>query len=133
MLSQSSQEDLVLAQDFYRALFNLFYESCAPSIQLLLKHCTFGIAPSDGGHRTFFIIAPDQDFAEELVEEIDSIVNQVSRITVGVKQTAICFVPAEKQSVYRAMNYEPSQIPSNFLMGQIFDNYSWVEEDMGLA
>ncbi|MBC6477424.1 MAG: hypothetical protein GDA56_06150 [Hormoscilla sp. GM7CHS1pb] len=130
MLSQSSQDDRVLAQDFYRALFNLFYESCEASIQRLLKLCTFGIAPSEGGHRTFFIIAPDQELAEELVEEIDSIVNQVSRITVGVKQTAICFVPEEKQSAYRAMNYEPSQIPSNFLLGQIFDNYSWVEEDI---
>ncbi|MGK7900327.1 MAG: hypothetical protein AB4352_02735 [Hormoscilla sp.] len=130
MLSQSSQDDRVLAQDFYRALFNLFYESCDPLIQLLLKYCTFGIAPSDRGQRTFFIIAPDQEMAEELVEEIDSIVKQVSRLTVGVKQTAICFVPDEKQSAYCAMNYDPSQIPSNFLMGQIFDNHSWVEEDI---
>jgi len=130
MFSQSSQDDRVLAQDFYRALFNLFYESCAPSIQRRLKLCTFGIAPSEDGHRTFFIIAPDQDLASELVEEIDSLINQVSRITVGVKQTAICFVPAEKQSAYRAMKYEPSQIPSNFLLGQIFENYSVVEEDI---
>jgi len=68
MLSQSSQEDRVLAQDFYRALFNLFYESCNGYIQRILKECIFGIAPSDSGQRTFFIIAPDQDLAEELVE-----------------------------------------------------------------
>lgn len=130
MLSQSNQEDIVLAQDFYRALFNLFYESCDPLIQLLLKDCTFGIAPSDRSQRTFFIIAPDQELASELVEEIDSIVNQVSRLTVGVKQTAICFVPVEKQSAYRAMNYDPSQIISNFLMGQIFDNPASTAEDL---
>ena len=130
MLSQSNQEDLVLAQDFYRALFNLFYESCDASIQRLLKDCTFGIAPSDGGQRTFFIIAPDQEMAEELVEEIDGIVKQVSRLTVGVKQTAICFVPVEKQLAYREMNHDPSQILSNFLMGQIFDNPASIAEDL---
>jgi len=130
MLSQLSQEDRVLSQDFYQALFNLFYKSCDADIQRLLKQCSFSIALSESDDKIFFIIAPNQALASELVKKIDSIVNQVSRIAVGMKKTAISFVPAEKQSAYYAMNSEPSQISSSFILGKIFDNHSWVEEDI---
>lgn len=136
MLSKSEFDDQLLTQSFYQALFNRFYQSCVrasdaehkSATQSLLSECTFGIAPSPTGVQTFFIIAPDQQMAETLTEHVQEIVSCASQIMAGVQQTAICFVPVEKQAEFRAELRECKPFSPKFLLGKIFQHPSQVDE-----
>lgn len=127
MSSTADFSDRLLTKDFYRALFNRFYESCDLSSQASLSQCTLGIAPSQNGVRTFFIVAPNQRVAEDLTQEVDSLLKKVVRLMPGVDQTAICFVPVERQQDYQAVDQDLTQGATQFMLGKIFNNPSEAE------
>ncbi|MCD8486620.1 MAG: hypothetical protein LRZ84_07710 [Desertifilum sp.] len=128
MLSKSEFDDQLLTQSFYQALFNRFYQSCVRAgdrdnnraLQTLLSECTFGIAPSPTGVQTLFIIAPDQESAQLLTEYVPTLVSCAMEIMGGVNQTAICFVPVEKQAEFKAELRECKPFSPKFLLGKIF-------------
>lgn len=126
MLSQSSfsSDNRVLTQSFYRTLFYHFSESCDDPTQILLSKCQLAILPSEKGIVTFFIVAPSQQVAEGLVNQGNHIIDRVSRIMMGIRQTAICFVPIEYQEEYQALKPNISEIPYHFLVGKVYDNFS---------
>lgn len=126
MLSQSSfsSDNQVLTQSFYRALFYHFSESCDDPTQILLSKCQLAILPSDHGILTFFIVAPNQQVAEALVNQVNHIVDRASQIMIGIKQTAICFIPAEYEQEYQNLKPNLSEIPYNFLVGKVYENFS---------
>lgn len=120
MISKPSFNDRTLPESFYRALVNRFCESFSSSIEELLDECNFGIAPNPAGVKTFFIMAPSLDVAEQLIENIDSILNRVSELLVGVEQTAICLVPPESQIDNPGGRKEVNLHPPKFMLGKIF-------------
>jgi hypothetical protein len=122
MLSQSSFDDQALAECFYGELFNRFYNSCNSSLQLVLYGCSFGIAPNQNGIRTFFIVAPTLDVAEQLIQSIDGLLKPVVRLMPGVEQTAICFVPPESQVENSTERNKSRQYTYNFIIGKFFPN-----------
>ncbi len=124
MFPTSDANNRVLTKSFYRTLFNYFYEACPETIQAILSECTLGIAPGQDGRRTFFIVAPNQEIAEALTEQVDSIVQLAARLMPGVDQTAICFVPVEHQQAYQSAAQDLSQCPTKFMLGKIFPNPS---------
>lgn len=97
MLYQPIFGDRALSESLYRTLVNRFHESLSLSAQVLLNECTLGFAPSPDGVKTFFIVSPSLAVAEELMAEIDSLVNQVATLMVGVGLLAICLNPSENQ------------------------------------
>jgi hypothetical protein len=97
MLYQPIFGDRALSESLYRTLINRFHESLSLSAQVLLNECTLGFAPSPNGVKTFFIVAPSLAVAEQLIAEIDSLVNQVATLMVGVGLLAICLNPSEHQ------------------------------------
>lgn len=122
MFPTSDANNRVLTKSFYRALFNHFYEACTESIQGIVSDCTLGIAPGQDGRRTFFIVAPNQEVAEALTQQVDQILQLAARMMPGVDQTAICFVPVEHQQEYQAVAQDLSQCPTKFMLGKIFPN-----------
>lgn len=124
MISKPSFDDRTLAESFYRALVNRFCNSFNKSIEELLDTCSFGIAPSSAGAKTFFIIAPSLEVAEQLSQNIDSIVNRVAELMVGVEQTAICLVPPESQVDNPACTKDLTLQSPKFIMGKIFPHTS---------
>lgn len=125
MLSRPSFDDRTLAESFYQALLHRFCDSFDGSTRSLLDNCTFGIAPSQTGVKTFFILAPSLDVAKQLAESIGSIITQVTNLMPGVVQTAICVVPPEIAE--DSTNPEDlGQFPPKFMMGKIFSHPSEV-------
>ncbi|NER32560.1 MAG: hypothetical protein F6J93_00505 [Oscillatoria sp. SIO1A7] len=121
MLSQPIFDDSSLAESFYSAIFELFCRSCQSEVRELLSECRFGIAPLKGnsdsgpsGEKTFFIVAPCLDVAEQLLQEADSIIEQVANIMAGVEQTVICILPNGQQDL--------QQFPPKSMVGKIFRN-----------
>ncbi|MCW6050039.1 hypothetical protein QUB60_03230 [Microcoleus sp. A2-C5] len=94
MLSQPVFGDRSLTQAFDRAVIARFDEPLSLSTQALLEECTLGFAPCPEGVKTFFIIAPSLDVADELIERIDSILDRVVELMAGVKQVGLCIFPA---------------------------------------
>lgn len=129
MISKPSFDDRTLAESFYRALVNRFCNSFNNSIQELLDPCSFGIAPSPAGTKTFFIIAPSLEVAEQLSQSIDSIVNRVAELMVGVEQTAICLVPPESQVDNPACTNKLTLEFPKFILGKIFPHTSRARAD----
>lgn len=120
MLSKRSFEDRTLAESFYRALFNHFCDAFNVATQALLSDCNFGFAPSQAGQKTFFIVAPSLEVAEQLTQRIDSILNRVAELMVGVDRTAICFAPRAEHEDTPGETKEPQQFPPKFMLGKIF-------------
>lgn len=123
MLFRPSFDDRTLAESFYQTLLQRFCDSFERPIQQLLDECTFGIAPSQAGEKTFLILAPSLDVAEQLTECIDSIIANVTELMVGIEKTAICVVPpsSQEQSASESLNL---QSPPKFMMGKIFSHSS---------
>ena len=126
MLSRPSFDDRTLAESFYQALLDRFCDSFDGSTRTLLDNCTFGIAPSQTGVKTFFILAPSLDVAKQLAESIGSIITQVTNLMPGVAQTAICVVPPETQAQGSTASEDLGQFPPKFMMGKIFSHPSEV-------
>lgn len=124
MLYQSSSGDRSITESLYGEVFNRFYEAFDSSIRLLLVGCSLGLAPSPTGVKTFFIVAPNQEVAEQLIESIDSIISEVIRLMPGVNQTSICFQPPDSlvEPSFEAKNR--MQSPSQFMVGKIFSHSS---------
>ena len=94
MLSQPIFGDRSLTQVFYQAVIGRFYNGFSLSTQALLRECTLGFAPCPDGVKTFFIIAPSLDAAEQLIDKMDSILERVAELMAGVGQVALCILPA---------------------------------------
>lgn len=120
MISKPSFDDRSLAESFYQALLKRFCESFESPESAILCECHFGIAPSPDGEKTFFIMAPSLDAAEQLAQNIDAIISQVAKLMPGVGQTAICVAPPKGQEDCRAETNEERPFPSKFMLGKIF-------------
>ena len=97
MLYQPIFSNRALSDSLYRALVNRFYDSLNLSTQALLGECTLGFAPSPEGVKTFFIVAPSVAVAEQVIQELDSLVAQLGTIMAGVGQLAICVNPSANE------------------------------------
>ena len=86
----------------------------------LLRECTLGFAPCPDGVKTFFIIAPSLDAAEQLIAKIDSILERVAELMAGVGQVALCIVPpgSEAEQYVDLQNLE--KVPADCLACKIF-------------
>ena len=115
----SELDDQFLTQSFYRNVFQRFCQACDRSARNLLKECRFGIAPSQAGINTFFIVASSSQIAEALVPEIDNLLKQVKKILAGVEQVAICFIPENNKKDYLPQPVSTSS-DSEFMLGQFF-------------
>jgi hypothetical protein len=111
MLSQPIFDDRALSESFYKTLFKRWCESFDSSTQALFSECTFGIAPSPAGEKTFFVIAPSVEVAEQLIPRIDRIQKEVNSRIAGIQQTAICLQPP---------GADPQQLSPQFMLGKIF-------------
>ncbi|MGE5657284.1 MAG: hypothetical protein ACM37W_11810 [Actinomycetota bacterium] len=111
MLSQPIFGDRALSDSLYRALINRFYDSLNLSTQTLLGECTLGFAPSPEGVKTFFIVAPSPAQAEQVIQEMDSIVNRVATLMAGVGQIAVCINPTASQEQQQMSCGENPAIP----------------------
>ncbi|HIK29041.1 MAG: hypothetical protein N3E45_04730 [Oscillatoriaceae bacterium SKW80] len=120
MISKPSFDDRSLAQSFYQTLLNRFCESFQSPISSILCECNFGIAPSPKGEKTFFIITPSLDTAEQLTQNIDIIISKVNKWIPRITQTAICIVPPKSQEDYRDETNKQKQLPSKFMLGKVF-------------
>ena len=119
MFSHSQLDDQFLTQSFYKNVFQRFYQACDRSAQVHLKKCTFGIAPNQDNINTFFIVASESQIAEALIQKIDHLLEQVTKIMAGVEQIAICFIPVNAPEDSLA---QPDSDLSNseFMIGQFF-------------
>lgn len=120
MLSQPIFDDRALAESFYSALFERFCSFPDRDIRELLSECRFGIAPLQGdfpsgpcGEKTFFIVAPSLDVAEQLLQDANSILDRVASIMAGVEQTAICVLPSDRSP-------DSQQFPPKSMVAKIF-------------
>ncbi len=128
MLYKPSFGDRQLAESFYQALFNRFYDSVDRQTQELLRECQFGLAPSPTGVKTFFILTPDLDRAQNLIEQIDGIINRVMAIMVGVHQTAICIAPPDGGD---SPQPEMGHLNPRYMMAKIFPHPPQDDEELG--
>lgn len=128
MLYKPSFGDRQLAESFYQALFNRFYDSVDRPTQELLRECQFGLAPSPTGVKTFFILTPDLERAQNLIEQIEEIINGVMAIMVGVHQTAICIAPPDGADGPRQ---QPGQLNPRYMMAKIFPHPPQEDEELG--
>lgn len=96
MLPQPIFNNRALSESFYQALVNRFHHSLTLATQTLLGECSYGMAPSPTGVKTFLIIAPSRLIAEQLVQDIHSIVERVSILMAGVGQVAVCIAPPQE-------------------------------------
>lgn len=127
MLYKPSFGDRQLTESFYQALLNRFYDSFDLATQEVLRECQFGMAPSPTGVRTFFILAPDLDRAQQLVERIETVIARVRAIVVGIGQTAICVSPpagcdAEAQDT---VQHSPQ-----YMLAKIFPHPPEIEDEL---
>jgi hypothetical protein len=111
MLSQPIFDDKSLSESLYRAIVRRFYESFSVSTQSILRDCRLGFAPSPNGSRTFFIVTPTLQVAEQLIDEIDAIINKVITLMAGISQIGICVAPPAHDLVERESNDSSSKIP----------------------
>ncbi len=117
MLYKPSFGDRQLAESFYQALFNRFYDSVDRQTQELLRECQFGLAPSPTGVKTFFILTPDLEQAQNLIEHINAIIKGVTAIMAGVHQTAVCIAPPNGGD---SPSEPPGQFNPRYMMAKIF-------------
>ncbi|MEG3860371.1 hypothetical protein [Microcoleus sp. herbarium12] len=120
MLSQPVFGDRSLTHAFYQAVIARFDEPLSLSTQALLRECTLGFAPCPDGVKTFFMIAPSLDRAEQLIAKIDNILERVAELMAGVGQVALCIVPpgSEAEQAVDLQNLE--KVPADCLACKIF-------------
>ncbi|MEG3898843.1 MULTISPECIES: hypothetical protein [unclassified Microcoleus] len=120
MLSQPVFGDRSLTVAFYQAVIARFYDGFSLSSQALLRECTLGFAPCPDGVKTFFIIAPSLDAAEQLIEKMDSILERVAELMAGVGQVALCILPpgSEAEQPVDLQNLE--KVPPDCLACKFF-------------
>ena len=135
MLSQPNFDDRSLAKSFYEALMNRFCSRFDSHTREIFSESIFGIAPGPGGEKTLFIVAPSVDVAQELLNNIDHIIAQVTDMMPGVEQTAICAMPpSEAEAVTATPHPEMEltspcrQLPPKLMMGKIFRHQSVMNE-----
>ncbi|MEB3829985.1 hypothetical protein [Phormidium sp. CCY1219] len=122
MLSKPGFGDRELADSFYQALFNRFYDSFDSPIQTLLIDCQFGLAPSPTGVQTFFILAPNMAIAEELTQRIEIIIKRTSDLMAGIAQTGICVAPQKGSDPESSPGR--SNAPAQYMLAKIFPHPS---------
>lgn len=120
MLSQPVFGDRSLTIAFYQAVIARFAEPLSLSTQALLEECTLGFAPCPDGVKTFFIIAPSLDAAEQLIGKIDSILERVAELMAGVGQVALCIVPAGSETDRPVDLQDLEKVPPDCLACKIF-------------
>ena len=120
MLSQPVFGDRSLTQAFYQAVIDRFDDPLSLSTQVLLRQCTLGFAPCPEGVKTFFIIAPSLEAAEQLIGKIDNILERVAELMAGVGQVALCIVPpgSEAEEPVDLQNLE--KVPPDCLACKFF-------------
>lgn len=107
MLSQPVFGDRSLTIAFDRAVIARFDEPLSLSTQALLEDCTLGFAACPEGVKTFFIIAPSLDVADELIQRIDSILDRVVELMAGVRQVGLCIFPTDSE------DEQPVELPNS--------------------
>ena len=120
MLYQPIFGDRALSESLYRTLTNRFHDSLTVSAQALLNECTLGFAPSPDGVKTFFIVTPSLAVAEQLIEEIESLVNRVATLMAGVGQLAICLNPSENQGQQPTDTKNLGKFPPQYMACKFF-------------
>ncbi|MEG3847702.1 hypothetical protein QT971_09795 [Microcoleus sp. herbarium19] len=121
MLSQPVFGDRSLTHAFYQAVIARFDEPLSLSAQALLRECTLGFAPCPAGVKTFFIIAPSLDAAEQLIAKIDSILERVAELMAGVGQVALCIVPPSSETDRPVDLQDLEKVPADCLACKIFN------------
>ena len=120
MLSQPVFGDRSLTHAFYQAVIARFDEPLSLSTQALLQECTLGFAPCPDGVKTFFIIAPSLDAAEQLIGKIDSILERVGELMAGVGQVSLCIVPAGSEAEQSVDLQNLEKVPPDCLACKFF-------------
>ena len=120
MLPQPIFGDRSLTQIFYQAVIARFYNGFSLSTQALLRECTLGFAPCPDGVKTFFIIAPSLDAAEQLIDKMDSILERVAELMAGVGQVALCIVPACSEAEQSVDLQNLEKVPPDCLACKFF-------------
>lgn len=120
MLSQPIFGDRSLTQAFYQAVIDRLYDGFSLSTQALLRECTLGFAPCPDGVKTFFIIAPSLDAAEQLMEKMDSILERVAELMAGVGQVALCIVPPGSEAEQPIDLQDLEKVPPDCLACKFF-------------
>ena len=120
MLSQPVFGDRSLTQAFYQAVVDRFDDPLSLSTQALLRECTLGFAPCPDGVKTFFIIAPSLDAAEQLIGKIDNILERVAELMAGVGQVALCIVPAGSEADQPVDLQKLEKVPPDCLACKFF-------------
>ena len=120
MLSQPIFGDRSLTQVFYQAVIARFYDGFSLSTQALLRECSLGFAPCPDGVKTFFIIAPSLDAAEQLIDKMDSILERVAELMAGVGQVALCILPACSEAEQSVDLQNLEKVPPDCLACKFF-------------
>jgi hypothetical protein len=120
MLPQPIFGDRALTQAFYQAVIDRFDNGFSLSTQALLRECTLGFAPCPDGVKTFFIIAPSLDAAEQLMEKMDSILERVAELMAGVGQVALCIVPPGSEAEQPVDMQDLEKVPPDCLACKFF-------------
>jgi len=120
MLSQPIFGDRSLTQVFYQAVIARFYNGFSLSTQALLRECNLGFAPCPDGVKTFFIIAPSLDAAEQLIDKMDSILERVAELMAGVGQVALCILPACSEAEQSVVLQNLEKVPPDCLACKFF-------------
>ncbi len=93
MLHQPIFNDHDINESLYQALIHRLIQSLSPWTQTLLKDCIFGIAPNSAGVKTFFVLAPTHQAADELIQDHVHLLQRVDTLMAGIGQLAICIAP----------------------------------------
>lgn len=120
MLSQPISGDRSLTQAFYQAVIDRFDRGFSLSTQALLRECTLGFAPSPDGVKTFFIIVPMLEAAEQLIDKMDSILERVAELMAGVGQVALCVMPTVNEALETVDPQNLEKVPTDCLACQFF-------------
>lgn len=120
MLSQPVFGDRSLTQAFDRAVIDRFDEPLSLSTQALLEDCTLGFAACPEGVKTFFIIAPSLDVADELIHRIDSILDRVVELMAGVGQVGLCIFPTDSEAEQPVDLQDLEKVPADCLACKLF-------------
>ena len=120
MLFQPISGDRSLTQAFYQAVIDRFDNPFSLSTQALLRECTLGFAPSPDGVKTFLIIAPTLEAAEQLIDKIESILERVAELMAGVGQVALCVMPAGSEALETVDRKSLEKVPTDCLACKFF-------------
>ncbi|MEZ2226271.1 hypothetical protein [Microcoleus sp.] len=120
MLSQPIFGDRSLTQAFYQAVIDRFDDPLSLSTQALLRECILGFAPSPEGVKTFLIIAPTLEAAEQLINKMESILDRVAELMAGVGQVALCVKPADSAALETVDRQNLEKVPTDCLACKFF-------------